>query len=139
MYADARAQAPFIVDPEVYLTFKFRVLRENRRVIKEAGREKELEEFHNILGSISMGQPTPAVREFLVQAYVRGTNVGSAENVQLDGSTAISAVPSSTVQPLRSLLLSKVAKAPLPMMMVVGGLLSPAAARMVTDWSASEL
>ena len=74
----------YLVDP-----FSFRVLRENRRVIKEEGREQELEQFHHILGSISMGEPTPAVREFLVQAYVRGASVGSAENVQLDGSTTV--------------------------------------------------
>ena len=70
-------------------TFAFRVLRENRRVIQEQGREEELEQFHDILGSISMGEPTPAVKDFLVQAYVRGAAVGSAEHVQLDGSTAV--------------------------------------------------
>ena len=48
--------------------FRFRVLRQNRRVIKEAGREQELEEFHAILHSISMGEPTDAVRRFLVEA-----------------------------------------------------------------------
>ncbi len=36
-----------------------------------------------------MGEPTPAVRDYLVQAYVHGATVGCAENVQLEGSTAV--------------------------------------------------
>ncbi len=83
------SRAPFIISPDVINTFDFRVLRQNRRVIKEAGREQELEEFHEILQSISMGDTTDSVRKFLVEAYVRGASVGCAENVQLEGSTAV--------------------------------------------------
>ncbi len=36
-----------------------------------------------------MGEPTSAVKEYLVQAYVRGAAVGCAENVGLEGSTAV--------------------------------------------------
>ena len=85
----ASSRAPFIVSPDIVNVFSFRVLRQNRRVIKEAGREEELEHFHSILHDISMGDPTPATRDFLVQAYVRGASVGCAENVQLEGSTAV--------------------------------------------------
>ena len=79
----------FQVSPDVINTFDFRVLRQNRRITKEKGREQELEHFHEILQSISMGHPTDDVRRFLVQAYVRGARVGCAENVPLEGSTAI--------------------------------------------------
>ncbi len=77
------------MSPDVINTFDFRVLRQNRRIVKEAGREQELEHFHEVLQSISMGRPTDDVRRFLVQAYVRGAEVGCAEKVPLEGSTAI--------------------------------------------------
>ncbi len=86
----ATSRAPFIVSPDVINTFDFRVLRQNRRIIKEAGREQELEHFHEVLQSISMGDPTDDVRKFLTEAYVRGAYVGCADNAPLEGSTFIS-------------------------------------------------
>ena len=58
-------------------------------MIKDAGREEELEAFHHILDDISMGRPTEAVRQFLVTAYARGIAHGCAENAELEGSTAV--------------------------------------------------
>jgi len=58
-------------------------------VIKEAGREEELEAFHHILDDISMRRPTEAVRQYLVTAYARGIAHGCAENAELEGSTAV--------------------------------------------------
>ena len=39
----ASSQAPFIIIPSVVQTFEFRCLRQNRRVVQQAGREAELE------------------------------------------------------------------------------------------------
>ena len=72
----ATSKAPFIVDPSVTRCFTFRVLRENRRVCRDATRAQELEEFHQVLTDISRGRVTTAVRDFSVQAYVRGAQVG---------------------------------------------------------------
>ena len=51
----ASSEAPWIVLPCVHETFDFRVLRQNRRVVQEQGREAELENFHQVLSDISMG------------------------------------------------------------------------------------
>ena len=83
------SQAPFIVMPAVVNTFDFRCLRENRRVVQQAGREQELEEFHQVLTDISLGIPSNAVARFLVGTYVRGASIGSAELADFEGSTAV--------------------------------------------------
>ena len=70
--------------------FDFRVLRQNRRVITgNEDRKDELDDFHEVLSDISWCQETPKVRQFIVDAYVRGARVGSAERAELEGSTAV--------------------------------------------------
>ena len=70
--------------------FDFRVLRQNRRVITgNEDRKAELDDFHEVLSDISWCQETPKVRQFIVDAYVRGAKVGSAERAELEGSTAV--------------------------------------------------
>eukprot|EP00973_Karenia_brevis_P008685 1174834-Karenia_brevis.AAC.1 len=39
----ATSRAPFVVDPQVPLEFKFRVLRQNRRIINDPDRKEELD------------------------------------------------------------------------------------------------
>ena len=58
----ATSEAPFIVLPSVHETFNFRVLRQNRRVVQDQGREAELENFHRVLSDISMGIASNASR-----------------------------------------------------------------------------
>ena len=70
--------------------FDFRVLRQNRRVISgDEDRKDELDDFHEVLWDISWCRETPKVRQFIVDAYVRGARVGSAERAELEGSTAV--------------------------------------------------
>ncbi len=89
------SKAPFIRLPAVHNYFDFRVLRENRRVVKDADgttdRQEELENFHRVLMNISEGKATQRVRDFIVNAYVRGAIScgGCIENVGLEGSTAV--------------------------------------------------
>ena len=85
----ATSKAPFIVHSTVNRCFTFRVLRENRRVCKDAARAEELEDFHQVLTDISWGEATPRVRDFFVQAYVRGAADGCAERVEFDGATSV--------------------------------------------------
>ncbi len=89
------SNAPFIRLPVVHNYFHFRVLRENRRVVKDAdgnaARQDELESFHRVLMNISEGKATQRVRDFIVNAYVRGALScgGKVDNVGLEGSTAV--------------------------------------------------
>ena len=86
----ATSKAPFIITPSVFENFDFRVLRENRRVVTgDASRADELEEFHYVLSDISLGNATQRVRNFFVQAYVRGARIGCAEHVEFEGSTSV--------------------------------------------------
>ena len=69
--------------------FEFRCLRQNRRVVAgDEDRTQELDDFHEVLSDISWCRETAKVRQFIVEAYVRGAAVGSAERAELDGSTA---------------------------------------------------
>lgn len=53
-------------------------------------RRVELENFHRILHDVSMGIASNRVREFLVNAYVRGAqSCGTADHAQLEGSTSV--------------------------------------------------
>ena len=54
-------------------------------------RKAELDNFHKVLLDISEGRATPAVRAFIVEAYVRGAIScgGSVENAGLEGNTAV--------------------------------------------------
>ena len=75
--------------------FDFRVLRENRRVVKDAegttDRQAELQDFHCVLMNIGEGKASQRVRDFIVNAYVRGAIScgGSIENAGIEGSTAV--------------------------------------------------
>ena len=92
----ATGRPPFIAgDPEILRRFEFRVLRQNRRVAPaEAGdgaKQAELDEFHRVLDDVAHGRASARVREFLVEAYVRGAakELASARRVPLDGPTAV--------------------------------------------------
>ena len=50
---------------------------------------QELENFHGVLGDISYGRSTPRVRDFIVQAFVKGARCGNAHHCELEGSTAV--------------------------------------------------
>ena len=84
----ATRKAPFIVLPLVQ-TFDFRVLRQNRRVVQDEARREEIENFHTILTDVSYCDATKAVRDFIINAYVRGASVGTAEHSPLEGNTAV--------------------------------------------------
>ena len=86
----ATSLPPFIVNPDVYGTFDFRVLQQNRRIV--AGTEDragELHNFHQVLNDISWGIDSDAVRDFIIACYVRGAACGEAGKCDYDGSTAI--------------------------------------------------
>jgi len=85
----ATSKPPFIVLPSVYNEFDFRVLRQNRRVIGDETRAAELENFHGVLTDISWGRMTDRVKAFVIEAYVRGAEIGCAERAELEGSTTV--------------------------------------------------
>ena len=70
-------------------SFDFRVLRQNRRVLKDADRQQELDLFHQVLGDISLGRASNDVRQFIVNAYLSGAAIRNPENVEFEGSTAV--------------------------------------------------
>ena len=53
------------------------------------GGEAELEHFHRALSHISMGVASNEVRQFVMDAYVRGGKIGNAENAEFEGNTAV--------------------------------------------------
>ena len=85
----ASSRAPFIVHAHVIQHFDFRCLRENRRVVQDESRRAELDCFHTVLTDISQGVASNEVRDFLIDAYVRGYQNATAENVPFEGSTAV--------------------------------------------------
>ena len=86
----ATSHPVFIVSPDVYNNFDFRVLQQNRRIVAGTeDRANELNTFHEVLNDISWGEASDAVRDFIVAAYVRGGSCGVAQNCEYDGSTAI--------------------------------------------------
>ena len=50
---------------------------------------QELENFHGVLGDISYGRSTPRVKDFIIQAFVKGARCGNAHHCELEGSTAV--------------------------------------------------
>ena len=63
----ATSKPPFIALPRVHGgVFDFRVLRQNRRVINDADKRKEIENFHGILHDVAHGISSDRVRTFLV-------------------------------------------------------------------------
>ena len=85
----ATSKPPFIMLDTVYKTFAFRVLRQNRRVCVDAERTSESEEFHAVLSDVAVGAATERVKKFVIDAYVRGARVGSAEKSEFEGSTSV--------------------------------------------------
>ena len=87
----ATSKPPFVVLPAVIETFDWRVLRQNRRVVKSDGpdRKDEIEMFHRVLNDISLGVASPDVRSFVVGAYVRGASSNCAEQTSFEGSTGV--------------------------------------------------
>ena len=73
--------------PFVTNRFAFRVLRENRRVVQDENRSEEIDHSHEVLTDISFCHCSPAVRKFIVNAYVKGANI-SSESSPLEGNTA---------------------------------------------------
>ena len=65
------------------------MLRENRRVCIDEARAAESDEFHNVLGDIAWGRATERVKGFIIESYVRGAQVGCAENAELESSTSV--------------------------------------------------
>ena len=78
----------FVVQPRSYQNFEFYCLPENRRVVQEKGRGDELEDFDKVLTDISSGHASGALRSFLVDAYVKGYQIATAEKMPFEGSTA---------------------------------------------------
>ena len=68
------------------------MLRQNRRldVGDDAAHQRELDDCHSTLENIARGDATSAVRQFFVDAYVRGAGITQA-TVPFEGHTAISA------------------------------------------------
>ena len=87
----ATSRAPFIVDPLLRHDYKFRVLRQNRRIVADASRQEELDEYHGVLDDMGHGRDTPRVRNFVVDSYVRGATSfkQTAALVDFEGSTAL--------------------------------------------------
>ena len=86
----ATPRPPFLAgDLTVFEHFEFRVLHQNRRLARSADQahQRSLEEFHEILEAIARGTATPAVRKFLIEAYVRGARMNQ-DTVPFEGPTA---------------------------------------------------
>ena len=86
----ATSNAPFIRLKSVRDEFEFRVLTQNRRVVKgDEDRKDETENFHKVLMDVSMGMASDRVKRFIIRAYVKGmVSCGTAENCELEGSTS---------------------------------------------------
>ena len=84
----ASARPPFPVHP-VFRTFDVLCLRQNRRVVKDEARRKELESFHDFLNDISHGEATDTVRNFIIDCFERGAEIRTAETVPFEEHTAI--------------------------------------------------
>ena len=85
----ASSRAPFIRSPSFVRDFEFRCLQENRRVVRETGREAEIQNFHEVLSDISQGVASAKVRKFMIDAYVRGRAFTIAEQVPVEGTTTV--------------------------------------------------
>ena len=86
----ATRRPPFIcADPQLLEQFDFRILHQNRRLASgtDAAHQVRLEKFHATLDDIAFGKATREVREFLVEAYVRGAKL-TQDKVLFEGSTA---------------------------------------------------
>ena len=57
--------------------------------MQDETRRAELDSFHTVLTDISHGATTNDVREFMIDAYVRGYGIATAAHVPFEGSTAV--------------------------------------------------
>ena len=57
--------------------------------MQDETRRAELDSFHTVLTDISHGATTDDVREFMIDAYVRGYEIATAAHVPFEGSTAV--------------------------------------------------
>ena len=57
--------------------------------MQDETRRAELDSFHTVLTDISHGATTNDVREFMIDAYVRGYEIATAAHVPFEGSTAV--------------------------------------------------
>ena len=62
-----------------------KVLRQNRRVVADNSRRDEIENFHKVLFDASQGVASDIVKQFLVQAYVRGAQKNTADLIEFEG------------------------------------------------------
>jgi hypothetical protein len=46
---------------------------------------QELENFHGVLADISYGKGTQRVKDFIIQAFVKGGRCGNAHHAELEG------------------------------------------------------
>ena len=86
----ATKRPPFIAaDPQLLERFEFRILYKNRRLATgtDPTDQARLERFHSTLDDIAFGRTTDAVKEFFVEAYVRGAKQ-TQDKVLFEGSTA---------------------------------------------------
>ena len=86
----ATGRPPFIgVDHDVMRDFRFRVLRQNRRLAPacDASKQAQLDAFHSVLEDVAHNRPSEMVREHIKEAYVRGAKI-NAHNVDFENSTA---------------------------------------------------
>ena len=57
--------------------------------MQDETRRAELDSFHTVLTDISHGATTDDVRDFIIDAYVRGYQIATAAHVPFEGSTAV--------------------------------------------------
>ncbi len=79
----------FISSPKLVEHFRFATLNENRRIASGGpNRQQELETYHQVLEDMARCRATPAVRRFVINAYVRGA-YATAGNAEFEDSTSI--------------------------------------------------
>jgi hypothetical protein len=86
----ATGRPPMIgTDFDLLRRFTFRVLRQNRRLApaSDPEKQKDLDDFHQVLEDISMGNCTTLARKHIVAAYVRGAKK-NALRVPIERGTA---------------------------------------------------
>ena len=87
----ATSRPPFIAAENAVIEhFRFRVLRQNRRIAtsEDAEQQQGFEHFHTTLESIAMNQTTDDVRQFFIGAYVPGAGI-TQKDVPFEDNTAV--------------------------------------------------
>lgn len=81
----------FLTRPDVQQAFRFMTLRENRRVVDGGvGRALELQNYHDVLTDVSLGQVTDRVRNFFIEKFCEGAGM-TGDNEPFEGSNCICA------------------------------------------------